>query len=406
MSNRKFKETKEFIETDQSRGELDHLLDLTEKLKKIHYLTTSNYRDFETLIKEFLRNGLELFDMEIGIVSRIDGDIYTVESSVSPDNAIKKGDQFELAGTYCIEVFKSNKVVGIPEVGRDEKMKSHPVYINMKLESYLSAPIYKNGNIFGTLNFTSTTPRKIGFLESDKELISMLAYSIGNFLEMKEKEDELISANQRFKKLIGFVAHDLRSPLSGILSIVEFFDDADKKDQSELLKMIRENSKKALGIVHSILETILINKGEIQLDLVEDTTEDPFNEALSTLEDRFKERNLSVKINRDGKVILKIDKDKVYQIFQNLLSNACKYGLPGSEISVNIKSIADSTLEFSISNIIDREKIKLRNVGTLEEQSVGLGLELVEELLNLHGSSLNIVQEGETFTSSFILSKD
>lgn len=175
MKYPEFVENEKFNSLHDNLSEVELLRKFSENLKVIHTLTTSHYTDFNQLIKEYLEAGVKIFGMDIGIVSNIQGQDYFVCDAVTPDNSLGEGDKFELEGTYCREVVKSLKVIGLPHVGSLEEMKSHPVYQNMKLESYISAPIFKEGKIFGTLNFSSTKIRDFGFSEQERDLISMMA---------------------------------------------------------------------------------------------------------------------------------------------------------------------------------------------------------------------------------------
>ena len=230
MNYPNFIENKVYFSNKNSSNNIEEVLVLSENLKKLHSLTTKSYTDFDELINDYLTEGKKIFSMEIGIVSNIIENDYIVCNAVSPDNSLKAGDIFPLEGTYCREVYKSQLALGFPHVGSMEKMKDHPVYENMKLEAYISAPIFVEKQMFGTLNFTSTKVREGGFSEHEKDLISMMANSIGRFLSMKDNEAKLISANNRLRKLVGFVSHDLRNPLGNIQSFISLLEDSTKEE--------------------------------------------------------------------------------------------------------------------------------------------------------------------------------
>jgi GAF domain-containing protein len=180
-----FVDNETFFAMDDSHTGLELALRLSENLKKIHYLTIASYQNFDELILKYLNTGIEIFNMKIGIVSKIKDDRYLICNAMTPDGSLKKGDIFPLEGTYCWEVCISGEILGFPHVGIMDEMKDHPVYQNMKLESYLSAPIYLNDALYGTLNFTSTEPREFGFSEHEKDLIGLMANSIGSFLALR-----------------------------------------------------------------------------------------------------------------------------------------------------------------------------------------------------------------------------
>ena len=156
MNYPQFVENNTYIAQDASRSEVDQLKAMLSNLTRVHLLSAANFDSFDNLIHEYLLAGIEVFGLETGIVSEITGDSYRICDVISPLDILEKNQVFELKDTYCSEVVRSGMILGFPEVGKLEYMSCHPVYQNLKLEAYLSAPILVEGELFGTLNFTST----------------------------------------------------------------------------------------------------------------------------------------------------------------------------------------------------------------------------------------------------------
>jgi signal transduction histidine kinase len=100
-------------------------------------------------------------------------------------------------------------------------MNCHPAYQNLKLEAYLSAPIFVERYLYGTLNFTSTESRANGFSRHKHDLIALMANSIGNYIMLRQKEEELVDLNKRIKRFVGYLAHDLRNPIGSIIGLAQ-----------------------------------------------------------------------------------------------------------------------------------------------------------------------------------------
>ncbi|MCP4915096.1 MAG: GAF domain-containing sensor histidine kinase [Oligoflexia bacterium] len=399
MKYPEFIKVEKFNSLHDNMSEVELLRKFSENLKVIHTLTTSHYTDFNQLIKEYLEAGLKIFDMDIGIVSNIQGQDYLVCDAVTPDNSLGEGDKFELEGTYCREVVKSQQVIGFPHVGSLEEMKSHPVYQNMKLESYLSAPIFKEGKIFGTLNFSSTRVREFGFSEQERDLISMMASSIGSFLLLREKEENIENSYQRIRKLTAYVAHDLRSPLGNILSIAEIMPELEEDERNEFLEVIKNSSQKSMEIVKTILEAAILGEGKITLEKRKVSFEKIFKEVEREFQSKL--GNLKIETKFDSGV-LELDRERMIQVISNLLSNAIKYSKEGSVISINSKK-ENGKVYFEMKNIVDDELVKNKIVGSSEESSIGFGLEIVNEILALHDSKLETKTESGIYIASFLL---
>lgn len=399
MNYPRFVSSQTYYSIDKSKSDIDQLVNLTEILKKINVLTTSNFDSFDELINRFLSTGVRIFGLEYGIVSKIEGDDYLVCNAVSPEGAIKKGDLFTLEGTYCREVYKSKQIIGFPHVGELEELKGHPVYVNMKLESYISAPIYFEGEIYGTLNFSSTKIREHGFSEVERDLIGLMANAIGAFLENEAKEKKLIQANERMKQLVGIVAHDLRNPLGNIISVSDIFSELDEVEKVTMLQAVKESAESALEMVHSVLEMAAMGTGKIELK----QTTFNFSTSVDAILKRYiafaENKNITIDALVSKNLIISADANRMNQVIDNLLSNAIKYSPKGGELKL-VCLAENGFLKFSLQNTkIASSGKSVFNV----ESSVGIGLELVSEILKLHDSELVIEQTDEIHKAYFQL---
>lgn len=131
-------------------------------------------------IAEILKEGCSLFGEQIGIVSRIDGDTYVVEHVYAPDFDIKKGQKFELKETFCSITIGSEKPLSIADV-KNSDYRKHPC-TNTGIESYIGMSIIVEGSKFGTLNFSSTSPKDQSLLDTDLEFMTTLSDWTGNVL--------------------------------------------------------------------------------------------------------------------------------------------------------------------------------------------------------------------------------
>ncbi|MBL6448598.1 GAF domain-containing sensor histidine kinase [Fulvivirga sp. 29W222] len=383
---------------DSSKTEKEQLLALTNNLKSIQRLTTTHFTDFKELISSYLKVGLQIFNMKIGIVSKINDAEYLVCNCISQIQQIESGTIFPLEGTYCREVVKTNSVIGLPHVGLLKEMKTHPVYINMKLESYISAPIYVDEVLFGTLNFSSTQPRKYGFSEHERDLIAMMANAIGAFLMLEKKEKDLYNSNDRMKRLVGYVAHDLRAPLSNIKTLTSFID---SNEYADIIEMIRASSARALEFVHTILETAAMGSGKIKLNMASHDFSALFKERCEYYKSFKNDKELNWELEVEEGITLEADKDRMLQVFDNLLSNCTKYTPYGGQVTATLKSLNNSHVKVELSNTVDE---LVSSNGFDIKHKVGFGQEIINEILKLHHSDgLKLHVKDNTYHACFEL---
>jgi signal transduction histidine kinase len=402
MNYPSFVDNKTYFALDSGLSELEQATSLAENLKKIHLLTTKHYSAFTSLIDEYLQTGLEIFQMEVGIVSRIEGDDYFICEAISPGNVFASGDVFPLRDTYCYEVFRSNQVIGFPHVGLLVEMKSHPVYLNMRLESYLSAPIYKEGKLFGTLNFTSTQVRKNGFSEHERDLISLMANAIGSFLVLQDKEQDLIQSNTRLKELVGYVAHDLRGPMGSILTVAEMLHYLEDEEKDEVIQEIAKSTKKSLNMVYNILELAAMGTGKIELQRSKVCFKSEVEDALRQVQMLAHAKHLEIEANLEPFECM-LDQERMGQVLINLLSNAIKYAPAHSTVRVALDVNGSGDAELSIENSLDATSLSAKDKTRRLEDSVGFGLEIVREVLGLHDSALRVNVTANAYSTSFVL---
>lgn len=189
----------------------------------------------ECQLEEILKTGCELFDEDVGIISRIEGDLYTVEYVNTEKEKISKGQQFELGKTYCVITLEADKAVSIDDVD-DSEWKSHPA-TETGLKSYIGTPIFLDGRRFGTLNFSSATPKEKPFLAIDLEFLSTLGDWVSkvlshrrlfNDLNIQATHDSLTGLENRNSFMHRLTSCLVRSERSPNYSFAVMFIDLDK----------------------------------------------------------------------------------------------------------------------------------------------------------------------------------
>ncbi|MGQ3660703.1 sensor domain-containing diguanylate cyclase [Citrobacter braakii] len=166
-------------------------------INRIHFLyeaLAKKHTSPEEAYHSVLDEGLKAFNLSLGIISQIEDDRYSLLAVSPTGGSISAGMVFELKNTYCRRVVSERKIISTEHAGKHDDYKNHPVYINMRLESYISAPIWVREKIRGTLNFSSTQIRETPFSEDDYEFISLMAEGISSLIEINllTRENEAI----------------------------------------------------------------------------------------------------------------------------------------------------------------------------------------------------------------------
>jgi PAS domain S-box-containing protein len=272
----------------------------------------------------------------------------------------------------------------------------------------------KDGSIFPVvINATATYDDHGNYVMSRATVIDIS--------EIKEMEERLIAANKNLlnlneekNSLISVVAHDLKSPLSGILGLLNIikYDNTNlTTGQLEYLVLMERSCQSMQGMIHNILDFNRIEQG-LNAIYLEEINIIEFTEALlKPLKEQATTKNISLDFERSNDAIsLKTDKSAFTRILDNLVSNALKFSNSDTRIVVRItdhkKSIkievddqGPGIKEEEMSRLFAKYQ-KLSARPTAGESSSGLGLSIVKELvqaLNGNVSVFSVENKGSNF---------
>ncbi|SFT92541.1 sensor domain-containing diguanylate cyclase [Halomonas saccharevitans] len=144
-------------------------------LRDVH--TGINRTDIGTreIVERLLDDALAYLSLEIGLISHIEDERYTIWWAASRGPEIAPGTTFPLGDTYCRLMLDEADVFHTVRAGEDPRISGHPCYRTFGLESYIGIPLRVDGQVWGTLNFSSTAPRGRPFSEIEEELLRLIA---------------------------------------------------------------------------------------------------------------------------------------------------------------------------------------------------------------------------------------
>ncbi len=169
-------------------------------IRTLYQIASEYEKGLERQLQRILTLGLERFDLDIGILSTVRDDTYTIFKQVSPtDVSLNDGDSFPLGNTYCSVTLGAKGPVGFEHVAETD-LSTHPAYTSFGLEAYVGAPVYVRGAVYGTLNFSSPKPRPRAFSGVDIEALQLMASWVGSELSRRQTEEDLIKAKELLEK--------------------------------------------------------------------------------------------------------------------------------------------------------------------------------------------------------------
>ncbi|WP_436516483.1 ATP-binding protein [Ekhidna sp. To15] len=171
-------------------------------LKLLNELNTTPEMNVQQRIEHGLKLCLDYLGLDQGIVSTIWMDEYRISAFYPLSDELEINQKFKLGDTYCdITLAQQGKVLSIDQMS-DSSHKSHPCFENFNLESYIGAAYRMDGKITGTVNFTSSKPRKEPFSDYEIDFVSMVARWVGGLMEQRENASKIQEEQNLLKTFI------------------------------------------------------------------------------------------------------------------------------------------------------------------------------------------------------------
>ncbi len=217
--------------------------------------------------------------------------------------------------------------------------------------------------------------------------------------------DQLSQANAAKNQLLGMAAHDLRNPLASVRALAGLLQEDVagplNADQRDLVVTIQEASQSMLTLVNELLDTSVLESGEVAIARAEASLAELLEKEirLQNLNAAGKGQRIVLAPGDPLPARLRFDPDKVRQVINNLLTNACKFSPPGSVITVHT-AVTPGACTVAVQDqgpgIPENERHKLfQDFGrtsvrpTGGEKSTGLGLAICRRIMVAHGGSIS-----------------
>ncbi len=169
-------------------------------LRALNEVAAASGINLQERLTRTLQLGCEHLQLSLGLVSRIEGPLYTIVASYAAQSPPAPGTTFDFDQTYCSLTYQANDVVAIDSMG-SSRFSGHPCYQSFALEAYIGVPLMVGGERWGTLNFSGAERRNPAFDEVDLEFMRLTARWISSLLEQDEIEQQREHLLERFNKL-------------------------------------------------------------------------------------------------------------------------------------------------------------------------------------------------------------
>jgi len=226
--------------------------------------------------------------------------------------------------------------------------------------------------------------------------------------ELKRSADDLKKLNETKDRFISIISHDLRTPFSSILGYADLLLEGrqlTEEKRTEYTRFIRESSNNMLALVNSLLDWTRLQTGRIKFEPTRINAKEVVDKAIQMLSGNALKKEIELYSTIERDVYIHADENLLLQALMNLISNSVKFTNQGGKITVSARPLPmrkefEFIVEDNGTGIKDDDLNKLFKIdtkftlkGTGGEKGSGLGLSLVQEIVEKHGGEIRVDSE-------------
>ncbi|MBQ7595767.1 MAG: HAMP domain-containing histidine kinase, partial [Clostridia bacterium] len=236
-----------------------------------------------------------------------------------------------------------------------------------------------------------------------------------NNSRVKAAVEEAVKNERTKTELITNVSHDLKTPLTSIISYVELLkgEKLGNEQAKQYVDILGEKANSLKKLIENLVEASKVSAGNVKLNKTVINLKELVLQAEIEYQAEFENRNLDLRFNENCDAVnVFADGTQTYRVLENLLSNAKKYSSPGTRVYSSIrkdgnfgvfeiKNISSEPLDISPQELTER--FVRGDASRGKEDGNGLGLSIAKELCALQNGRLEITIDGDLFKAEVYL---
>lgn len=251
------------------------------------------------------------------------------------------------------------------------------------------------GNFSYALDLQKISPSFLNFAED-----------VANIQEgFKNAVDDAVRGERMKAELITNVSHDLKTPLTSIISYVDLLKHLHLQEETAnaYIDVLHEKSYRLKQLIEDLIEASKASSGNLTVEKMRVDYKQLTLQAIGEMED--KAEGLTFKVSCDEPIYIDADGGHMWRILENLLSNVVKYSMPHSRVYADIfsmdgygilvmKNISAAPIDFDETRLTERF---VRGDTSRTTEGSGLGLSITQSLAEIQGGTFGIQVDGDLF---------
>lgn len=236
----------------------------------------------------------------------------------------------------------------------------------------------------------------------------------GELMEYEMSRQELKAVDEEKSRFLAIVSHELRTPLNTILGFSQLLLDGVEGEladsQKEDVRIVQTSGRNLLGLINDILDLSAIESGTIQIVPGRVDVAVLLQEVHREFEGQLRNKRTELTLDvRQEPLLAHADRKRVYQVINNLVSNAVKF-TPRGKVSLTAEmdgemvrvSVADNGPGIPAEDLETIfSEFQQSGTSSMKSRGTGLGLAICKKLVDLQNGSIGVTSvegEGSTFT--------
>ena len=252
-------------------------------------------------------------------------------------------------------------------------------------------------------NLNGTIPEDLGVFEPFREEIDKIRTGF------RKAVDEEVKSTKMKTDLITNVSHDLKTPLTAIITYVDLLKDPNlsAEERKKYIQILDQKANRLKLLIEDLFEISKATSKTVQLNIMDVDIVSLLRQVKLELQDKIEATDLSFRWQLpEEKVVLPLDSQRTYRVFENLLVNITKYAMPHTRVyitmketenhvKITMKNISATELNFNPSEITERF---VRGDASRNTEGSGLGLAIAKSFTELQGGRLEVFTDADLFT--------
>lgn len=236
-----------------------------------------------------------------------------------------------------------------------------------------------------------------------------LASNIINIqIGIKKAVDKALKGEQMKTALITNVSHDLRTPLTSIITYVDLLkkEKFASENASVYLQVLEDKSYRLKNLIEDIIEVNKASTGNMIVNRERINFNELINQSMGEYQMKIEDSSMEFKINIPSEAtFIEGDSKSMWRILENLIENSLKYSAENSRIYLDIfknenngvmtiKNMSKDALDISPEQLTERF---VRGDSARSSEGSGLGLSIAQSLADIQGGNFEVIIDGDLF---------